>query len=255
MSDAADDLGAPLSGSATPGLFALAALVAAVPFTVGLSSAEPPSAMSQGLLSARQAKVSPVPAAQRFTTPDGAVQFTLDRTGPAPLIRFANQPEILALHSSPGPRGDEFLKTDTGMLILRVSSLGGVTVYTGAGSAGAAASLSGESRPLAGPPAPSGGLSARLSALSSDTSRKLGRTVSFEAQSFPQAISAVAADAANLTAEALIRSENTRVDRVIIIPGASPAVHREGGVLKVTVAPPMGYAGRPSAAAIMTAAR
>lgn len=232
----------------------MAALVAAVPFTATLSNAETPSAMSQGLLNARQAP-TPVPAAQRFTTADGGVEFTLDRSGPAPLVRFANQNEILALHSSPGPRGDEYLKTDTGMLILRVTSLGGVTVYTTTGSAGSAAMLTGESRPLSGPPAPFGGLSARLGAISSDTSRRLGRPVAFEAQGFPQAISAVAADAANLAAEALIGSHNVPVERVIVIPGASPAAQRQGGVLKVTVAPPMGYAGRPSAAAIATAAR
>jgi hypothetical protein len=79
--------------------------------------------------------------------------------------------------------------------------------------------------------------------------------VSFQAQAIPEAISAVAADAASLTAEALIRSQNQIIGKVIIIPGATPAVRRNGTVLQVTVAPPMGYAGRPSAAAIAAGAR
>jgi hypothetical protein len=254
MAQTADDLAAPPSVAA-PGFFALAALITAVPM-VAPSAAEPPSAMAQGLLTNRQQPtIAPVPAAQHFTTESGDVQFTLDRSGPAPLLRFANQDEVLALRSSAGPRGDELLKTDTGMVVLRMTSLGGVTVYTAPGSPGEAASATGSGRTLGGPPSPSGGLISRLSLISGAVSRALGRQVAFAAQGFPPAISAVAADAAGLTGEALIQSENARITQVIIIPGASPAVRRQGATLQVTVAPPLGYAGRPSAAAIAVAAR
>jgi hypothetical protein len=171
------------------------------------------------------------------------------------LLHVEGQREILALRSTAGPRGDEFLKTDTGQLVLRVSALGGMTVYPRADSPGLAVSALGDGKTFAAPASPPGGLASRLSQLSSETSRALGRPVAFEAQAFPPAISAVAADAAGLAAEALMRSENALVSRVIIIPGAAPGVSRQAGVLRVTVAPPLGYAGRPSVAALAAAAR
>lgn len=215
--------------------------------------------MAAGLLGTRPgpglSKASPELGAQRFAAQDGSFSFTLDRSGPLPLLRFEGQGEILALRSTAGPRGDEFLKTDTGLLVLRVSALGGMTVYPRADSPGLAVSTLGDGKTLSAPPAPPGGLAVRLSQLSAETSRTLGRSVTFEAQSFPPAISAVAADAAGQAAEALMRSENAQVSRVIIIPGAAPDVSRQAGVLRVTVAPPLGYAGRPSVAALAAAAR
>jgi hypothetical protein len=260
MTDLANEAVAPRMGMSTV-LAALAAipaaLLAAAPFMTP-SAAEPPSPMAAGLLArpgATAYKASPEQSAQRFAAEDGSLRFTLDRSGPLPLLHFEGQSEILALRSTAGPRGDEFLKTDTGVLMLRVSALGGMTVYPHAGSAGLAVTALGEGKTFASPASPAGGLGARLTQLSSETSRTLGRSVAFEAQAFPPAISAVAADAAERAAEALMRSENAQVSRVIIIPGAAPDVSRQAGVLRVTVAPPLGYAGRPSTAALAAAAR
>lgn len=264
MTDLANEAVAPRMG-VSPVFAALAAIPAAIlaaaPFMTP-SAAEPPSPMAAGLLGARQtsqgpgfAKAGPEAGAQRFAAQDGSLRFTLDRSGPLPLLHFEGQNEIFALRSTAGPRGDEFLKTDTGRLVLRVSALGGMTVYPRADSSGLAVTTLGDGKSLPAPSAPAGGLAAHLSQLSGETSRALGRAVSFEAQSFPPAISAVAADAAGLAAEALVRSENAPVSRVIIIPGAAPGVSRQAGVLRVTVAPPLGYAGRPSIAALAAAAR
>jgi hypothetical protein len=215
------------------------------------SAAEPLSPMAAGLLGSPSQQA---PRAERFATPNGDVRFVLDRSGPAPLVRFDGGREVLALRSVPGPRGDEFLKTDTGHVLLRVTSLGGVIVYPDAASAGAPVSSVGAVRPLAMPATPVGGLAIKLSAISAATSKKLGRPIIFVAQSVPPAISAIAAEAAQLAADAVVES-GASVSRVLIIPGAAPASFRQGGTLRVVVAAPLGYAGRPSAAAMAAAAR
>jgi hypothetical protein len=94
---------------------------------------------------------SPAPHAEKFVAPDRTLGFTLDRSGPSPLMRFDGDNEIMVLRASQGPRGDEFLKTDNGQLVLRVTSIGGVTVYTSANDNGAPAAMAGPARPLAMP--------------------------------------------------------------------------------------------------------
>lgn len=120
-----------------------AILTAATP-----SAAEPLSPLSAGLFGS---PLPPAQSAERFVTPDGGLRFTLDRSGPAPLMRFEGSTEILVLRASQGPRGDEFLKTETGQLVLRVTSLGGATVYRSANDNGAPVAAAGPARPLAQP--------------------------------------------------------------------------------------------------------
>ena len=145
MSSLADDC----STGALPGYaLSFTATLAAILTAATSSAAEPLSPLSAGLFG------SPQPSAQnaeRFVTPDGDLRFTLDRSGPAPLMRFEGTTEVLVLRASQGPRGDEFLKTQAGELVLRVTSLGGVTVYTSANDNGAPAATAGPAGPLAKP--------------------------------------------------------------------------------------------------------
>jgi hypothetical protein len=119
-----------------------AILTAATP-----SAAEQLSPLSAGLFGSPQ---PPAPHAEKFITL-GREGFTLDRSGPAPLMQFDGADEVMVLRASQGPRGDEFLKTDKGQLVLRVTSIGGVTVYTSANDNGAPAAIAGPARPLAAP--------------------------------------------------------------------------------------------------------
>lgn len=142
MSSWADDCSTGAAPTLALSVTALAAILAAAT----PSAAETPSPLSAGLLGSPQL---PVQRAERFITPDGRVGFTLDRTGPAPLMRFEGAQETLVLRVSQGPRGDEFLRTQSGALVLRVTSIGGVTVYTSANDNGAPVSRAGPGRPLA----------------------------------------------------------------------------------------------------------
>lgn len=230
------------------GMTALAAMLT----SVTPAAAEPLSPLAVGLLGS---PAQSAPTAEKYATPNNDVRFVLDRSNGAPLLRFDGSEEVLALRATPGARGDEILKTDTGHVLLRVTSLGGVIVYPDAKSAGAPASPVGPAKPLSAPVAPAGGLAAKLSAISAATSKKLGRPILFVAQSVPGAISGVAAEAAQLAADALVREQGAGVARVVILPGAAPATMRQGDTLRVVVAAPLGYAGRPSTAALTAAAR
>jgi len=195
---------------------------------------------------------APLPIA-RYVTEDGDV-FTLDRTAPKPLLKFDGSFEVWALQAQPAPRGDTIYKNDLGEPMLRATRLGGITVFTDQRPGGAAAALMGPGNPLKlaimGPQA----LFDRLTQAAFRTAHAMGRGISFDAQATP-ASSALIADAALVTSEALVRMTKRsdsrkfvdRVRRVQLVEGRQAAVDLGAdGVLLITVAPPQGQAGRPS---------
>ncbi len=246
------------SASASPvamlGLSMCAALALGAPGIAG--AAEPVSPLTQGLLGQGPTRDEPR-GAQRFQTPDGALRFVLERQGNAALMRIDGHDEVLALKPAPGPRGDEILKTDTGRVVLRVSAMGGVTVYSDNDDYGAPASAVGAAARLPSPAAPVGGLSAKMSVVEREVGRSMGRPVSFEVPPGGSLTSSAAvglvADAAERAAEGLAAAKPRAVKRVVIQFGPRPEARLEQDALRVTVTPQLGYAGRPSAEAVKTA--
>ena len=241
-------------GARAAGAFAAALALTVAPNAAAQNRDSP---LAQGLL---DLPANDRPAAERYQTPDGRVRFVLDRSGARlALVRFEGSDEVHVLHSVPGPRGDEFFKTDTGDVLLRVTALGSVIVYTDAAGMGAPAAVSGRSAPMAPPSAPQGGLQARFESLQRDLARR-GRPVTFTPP--PNApppnsqgsASGVVADAAARAAEGLAAAPATMtVRRVVIRYGNQPGAYVVNESLTITVAPQMGYAGRPSAAAVAQA--
>ncbi len=231
-------------------LCALAALLAVSPGGRG-SAAESPSPLAPGLLGPSPAEERA--GAERYATPDGGVRFLLQRSGPVVLVRFEGRREVLALTPTPGPRGDEFLKTDTGRVVLRMTALGGVTFFAEGDTRGAPAAALGGTAPLARPPAPADGLAAELAAIARRTTETVGRNVVFEAPPAEGPASGVVLDAARRAGEGLSRARHVQVRRVVIVYGPRPKAQLEAGALRVVVAPPLGYAGRPSSDAIRAA--
>ncbi|MDX2235029.1 MAG: DUF4908 domain-containing protein [Hyphomonadaceae bacterium] len=240
--------GARVTGARVTGAFAAALAFAVAP------DAHAQSPLAQGLL---DLPANDRPAAERYQTPDGRVRFVLDRSGQrAALVKFEGDDEVHVLRPVPGPRGDDIYKTDTGDVLLRVTALGGVIVYTDAARTGAPATLAGQARPMAPPSPPQDGLQARMAALQREAARR-GRPVTFVAPSNVQgAASAVVADAAARAAEGLAQAPQAMtVRRVVIRYGARPEASVIDENLTITVAPQLGYAGRPSAAAVAQAVR
>lgn len=213
------------------------------------------SPLAQGLL---DLPANDPPPAERYQTPDGRVRFVLDRSGQrVALVRFEGSDEVHVLRSVPGPRGDEFFKTDTGDVLLRVTALGGVIVYTNAMQNGAPATLAGRANPVPPPPTlAQSSFQARMEALQRETARR-GRQVAFVApQNMPGPAAGVVADAAARATEGLnAHPPTTIVRRVIFRYGRQPGAVLINDQLFVVVTPELGYAGRPSAAAIQQALR
>ena len=87
------------------------------------------------------------PVVGRYLAETGAA-FILDRSGPAALFRFERSTEVWALHATPGPGGDIIYKNDLDQPVVRISRLGGLTVFTTQRPMGAAATLQGEGAPF-----------------------------------------------------------------------------------------------------------
>jgi hypothetical protein len=171
----------------------------------------------------------------------------------APLLKLENSFEVWALVPQMGPRGDTIYKNDLGEVVLRATRLGGITIFTEDQPGGEAAALAGPGNPLKlammGPQA----LGERLLQASARASRAARRLIPFEAEATP-ASSALIADAASVTSEAVVRMSKRsdarklldRIFKVRILEGRKAQAQLTQGVLDVTIAPPQGVAGRPS---------
>jgi len=243
-----------------------AAILAAV---LCLTSSLPRPALAGPVESLRQAlsrhhandgRDAAAPPIARYVSEDGE-EFTFDRTQPKPLLKFDNSFEVWALQPQPAPRGDTIYKNDLGEPVLRATRLGGVTVFTDQRPGGAAAALEGPGNPLRlaimGPQA----LFERLALASFRASHAARRLIKFEAEATP-ASSALIADAAMVTSEAVVRITKRsdahrlldRILRVRIIEGRQSGAQVYDGTLQVIVAPPQGLAGRPSSDRIVQVA-
>lgn len=194
---------------------------------------------------------------------DAGQPFVLDRQARGALLRFDNSQEVWALNATAGPRGDLIFKNDVGQPMLRVSRLGGVTLFTDGRPMGAAAYVVGQAaslrvQPSIGPDA----LIRSLSEASRRASRAAQHLVVFDAPSVTADNDWVFADAAFIASEAFARLSATgqrgrvvlqRVFQVTLVPGRAPTVQAVGARVEIVVAPEQGVAGRPSSERIYTA--
>jgi hypothetical protein len=240
-------------------MFAAAALGAAACATPASGA---PQSLRQGLFGhegfdSRQQGAPPV---ARYVAEDGA-SFVIDRSQGRVLLKFDDSPEVWALQAQAAPRGDVIYKNDLGEPVLRATRLGGLTVFTDDRPGGAAAALAGNSPPLKLAPLGAQALLERLAQASAKASRAAKRLIAFDADASP-ASSALIADAAAVTSEALVRMSRRpearsalgKVKQVHLSEGSRPSVQLAKGELQIVVAPVQGLAGRPSSERIVYAA-
>jgi len=185
---------------------------------------------------------------------DSGGNFVLDRSALWPLLKFDDSPEVWVLSASRGPRGDMIYTSDLGRPLLRMTSLGGVTVFTTGNPAGSAAAAVGVATPLRMMTVGPAGLYRILLQASARASRAARHLVGFEAPEADAASDGLIADAAMVASEAMVtlssdsegRSILNRVARVEILRGGQPGASLRGSVVDITVAPVLGVAGRPS---------
>lgn len=194
--------------------------------------------------------------ATRYSTPGGAIRFTFDRSGDrVALLRFENDPEVHVLRPVMAAGGGEIYRTEDGNIMLRVNPHGSITVYTRTMRTGAPASEEGATAALAPEAVAFAQMVDRMRQLQSQARRSVGQQVVFTFQApapgpIPPQVAGLVLDAAERAAEGLAAAPMTNVHRVVITLGASPRVVVQGDLLIVQVAPQLGYAGRPSSAAV-----
>lgn len=191
--------------------------------------------------------------ARRYSTPDGAVRFVLDRSGNrrAALILFEGDPEVHVLRPAMASGGAESYRTEDGDIELRVMPQGGIIVFTRAMRTGAPAAEEGDVAPLAPEAIALAEMRERFRALQLRASRAAGQPVQFFVPSdMPAQFAGVVLDAAERAAEGLAAAPMTTINEVYIRFGQLPRAVMHGNQLVIEVAPQLGYAGRPSSIAV-----
>jgi hypothetical protein len=196
-------------------------------------------------------RAAPPPVA-RYVAETGS-SFVFDRSSNHGLLKFEDSPEVWVLDPSIAPRGDIIYKNDLGEPMLRVTRLGGVTLFTPEQPMGAAVALSGESIPLSLTMISPIEMIRRIRIAAARSSRAAQRQIDIEFKADSDS-AALIADAAMVFSDAVVRIAQ-RVDghkllsgfgKISIAPAKKPSVKLEKTVLEIRVAPQMGLAGRPS---------
>ncbi|MGI4817818.1 MULTISPECIES: DUF4908 domain-containing protein [unclassified Brevundimonas] len=186
--------------------------------------------------------------------------FILGRQGSLTLLRFDRSNETWVLRASSAPRGDTIYRNDAGEQVLRVTSSGGMTLYSSRSPGGSPVSNAGGTAPSLEPqalgPVQLFNLMTRRSSLISDA---VGRLVQINV--YGDESEALCVEALIVTTDTVIRiarspSAKPFLDRmrvITIVEGNRSAVTYQRGELRIVVDPSRGIAGRPSSARIIRA--
>lgn len=197
------------------------------------------------------------PPVARYVAGQG-VSFTFDRSDDQPeaLLRFDGSGEVWVLQPSPGPGGVTIYRNDVGDPVVRVTRLGGVTLYTPRAPEGVPAALLGEAQDLQPPPIiPLDSFVQRGVQAAYRASLAIQHTINFNTpHQVPLAWTPQFTDAFNVAADAIVKMSRERrgkaflaqLARVEFIVGLKPDVSVNGAVITITLVPTKGFAGRPS---------
>jgi hypothetical protein len=224
--------------------------MAAAPVTAEMA-APAPGGMSARLSAEKVGDVEP----GNYSAGDN-LTFTLEPYGDKYLLRFADAPEDYVLSVERVILGGRILRYDTGVIALRVSVWGGLTLYTSDAPGGLPATRLGDNPGDPRPPVNREDLVAALADEESHLAYTQQLHLRFTAD--PAALSgdpglafdALVSAAAGI--EKLIATPGGRIaltrkfDTVRLVPGDKPGVLVSGKVLVVTFAPGAGAAGRAS---------
>jgi hypothetical protein len=237
---------------------ALLSAVLIVPQAFAQERGNAQAEQSQALRSRGGGNSRTLPPVGRYVSESGE-NFTLDRSGQRPLLRFDRRDETWVLRPTPAPRGDIIYRNDAGQQILRMSPGGGMTVFTTRAPGGSPVSFTGEGATLTPPemgPLQLWQLMARRSGM---ISQATGRLITINLDG--QRSEALCVEALIVTTDAVIRlaqspSARTSLNRlrsIVITEGSRSNVTFARGILTVELDPDQGMAGRPSSARIIRA--
>ena len=203
------------------------------------------------------------PRVGHYISEDTGIGFVLDRSSEFAKLKFDSSEEIFALRWQPAAGGDRLLVRDDGETLLRLSGLGGMTLFTQGNMRGIPVAFDAPAGPLLTVP-PSidsvrqiaGQIMARLRA-------ELGRDIVFEADWGRAAADggarAILFDAIRNAGTALYNVANTtagrmslgrNLQRVRFVQARVSSVNLNGDMLIVSYSVEQGLAGRPSSYAV-----
>ncbi len=250
------------SAAARAALLALAVLVGTgAPAAFAQQPPAPPMSI------APPSAAAPAPQSMMRNRPAGVTRyedvatqrsFVVDRTDGKTLMRVEDSPEVFALRSTTAQRGDAFLRSDTGQLMLRVTEQGNVISYLW-DKDGAPADMAGAAAPLHMPSAVSASLNERRVAAAETLRRYAGSEVTIFGTGEFAGHEAWAVDMLTVLelgvqrASELSNDSVSKLKAVRLTRANKPAVGFDAGELVVAINPLAGYAGRPSSDAVAVA--
>jgi len=203
---------------------------------------------------------APPPPVARYVSDEGEA-FVFDRSSPTPLLRFEESQEVYVLRPEPAARGDVLYRDDVGEPVLRVTRLGGLTLFSHGRPGGAPAALAGHAQVIRMQTLSPLGLGQKLLQASYRATKAAKHLIEFDAPEVTPGAEPAYADAFAVAAEAVVhisrrndgRTLVKRFARVIFLPGPRGEATLRRGVVSITVNPNQGFAGRPSSARIVQA--
>ena len=176
---------------------------------------------------------------------EGGHGFLLDRSRPVALLRHASDPEVWALRPRPAAGGGVDLYDDTGQLVVRLSAMGGVTLFSADHPHGSPAML--DTTRTAEQMTTRSGLVLMqvLQSTAQQLAHALRRPMAIRIEHVPAGSDAAFAEAVTVVARA-VQASGLGVHQIILRPAETAGLSRRGGVLIVDVNWRKGAAGRPS---------
>ncbi len=201
-----------------------------------------------------------LPVVAHYSSEYARVGFILDRSGELSKLKFDGSEEVLVLHWAPAAGGDRLLKRDDDAVILRISGLGGVTLFTSEFQSGTPVGPDRRSvYPIVAVVPPIGAVRDVAGRIMTLVRAETGREVIFEANwdeaARDSAIRGLLFDATRNAGTALInwirlgpgrRAAGTSLRRVRFMIGGGSGAYRQGEMFVVTINSGQGMAGRPS---------
>jgi hypothetical protein len=200
-----------------------------------------------------------MPPVAHYVAGDGGDRFILDKSGPVALLRFEHSDEIWALHPTPGPNGDTIYRNDIGQPILRVTRLGGLTLFTPHQPGGEAVAPDG---PAPVTRMPRGTITMLVQAHQAailHIAHALGHP--FDLQAEGQGSEFLFADSLNVLTDTIQKLAALRDGRpylaaireIRLHPAKKMDARLHNGILDISISPADGIAGRPSSVRIAQA--
>lgn len=205
-----------------------------------------------------------MPVLAHYSSEFTPVGFVLDLTGEAPKLKFDNSEEIFVLRWVPAAGGDRLLVREDQFVVLRVSALGGITLFTPQDMRGVPVAPDRRPAQPLRSNAPSIALVRDYAArILAQARAETGRTINFDADWDLAArdpnVRALLFDSIRNAGSALIDwirrgpgrdAVGTSLRRVVFVVGPPSLPYRQGDRFVITFSPGMGIAGRPSTSVI-----